>query len=142
MLWLSTKRSICHFNCATFRLPRVRSLHCPSKNFFFFFNANPLDRQHSQQVHGKRKGAQIYFGLSKVAQHFRLYQVALQRIALHFAKKDKHFCIPFVLLRFRKIKTVCFSFLQNESNEFNSILKFTFIRVKYSKDDYIYTYKI
>ena len=59
MLWLSTKRSICHFNCATFRLPRVRSLHCPSKNFFFFFNANPLDRQHSQQVHGKRKGAQM-----------------------------------------------------------------------------------
>ena len=32
MLWLSTERSNCHFNCATFRLSWVRSLHCLSKN--------------------------------------------------------------------------------------------------------------
>ena len=48
-LWLSTKRSNCHFNSATFLLPWVRSLHCPSKNFW----------QHSEQVHGKRKVGQL-----------------------------------------------------------------------------------
>ena len=37
MLWLSTKRSNCDSNYATFRLPWVHSVHCPSKNFFLFF---------------------------------------------------------------------------------------------------------
>ena len=40
MLWLSTKRSNCRFNCATFRLPCFLSLHCPSTNFFHVFDAN------------------------------------------------------------------------------------------------------
>ena len=56
MLWLSTKRSECHFNFATFRLPWARSLYCPSKNFF---HANSLDIQHSERAHGKRKVAQL-----------------------------------------------------------------------------------
>ena len=55
MLWLSTERSNCHFNCASFLLPWVRSLHCPSKDFFPFFYANSLERQHSERAHGKRK---------------------------------------------------------------------------------------
>ena len=37
MLWLSIKRSTCDSNYATFRLPWVHSLHCPSKNVFLFF---------------------------------------------------------------------------------------------------------
>ena len=37
MLWLSTKRNYCDSNYATFRLPWVHSLHCPSKKFFLFF---------------------------------------------------------------------------------------------------------
>ena len=36
MLWLSTERSNFYFNCATFRLSWVRSLHCPFKNVFLF----------------------------------------------------------------------------------------------------------
>ena len=44
-----------HFNCATFRLPWVRSLECLSKNFFLFFDANSLDRQHSERAHGTHK---------------------------------------------------------------------------------------
>ena len=40
MLWLSTERRNCHFNCATLRLPWIRSLHCPSKNFFLFFDVH------------------------------------------------------------------------------------------------------
>ena len=36
MHWISTEGSNCHFNCATFRLPWIRLLHCPSKNFFLF----------------------------------------------------------------------------------------------------------
>ena len=59
MLWLSKERSNCHFNCATFHLRWVRSLHCPSKNVFLFFDANISDRQHSEQGHGKRKVAQM-----------------------------------------------------------------------------------
>ena len=34
------------------------SLHCPFKNFFLFFDANYLDRQHSKRAHGERKVAQ------------------------------------------------------------------------------------
>ena len=41
-LWLSTNRS-----------------NCPSKNFFLFFDANSSDRQHREQVHGKRKVEQL-----------------------------------------------------------------------------------
>ena len=37
VLWLSTKRNKRDSNYAAFRLPWVHSLHCPSKNFFFFF---------------------------------------------------------------------------------------------------------
>ena len=33
MLWLSKERNCCRFHCATFRLPWVRSLRCPSKEF-------------------------------------------------------------------------------------------------------------
>ena len=58
-VWLSTERRNCHFNCATLHLPWVCSLHCPSKNFFLFFNANSLERQHNERVHGKRKVAQL-----------------------------------------------------------------------------------
>ena len=59
MLWLSTDRSNCHFNCATFRLPWIRSLHSPSKNFFLFSNVNSLGRQHSERAHGERNVAQL-----------------------------------------------------------------------------------
>ena len=59
MLWLSTERSNCHFNCANFRLPWVRSLHWPSKKVFLFFDANSLDRQHSERAHAKRKVSQL-----------------------------------------------------------------------------------
>ena len=59
MLWLSKERNSCRFNCATFRLPWVRSLHCPSKNLFLFFDANSLERQHIERAHGKRKVAQL-----------------------------------------------------------------------------------
>ena len=37
----------------------VGDLHCPSKNFFLFFDANSLERQHSDQAHGKRTGSTI-----------------------------------------------------------------------------------
>ena len=37
----------------------VHSLHFPSKNLFLFFDANSLDRQHSERVRGQRKVAQL-----------------------------------------------------------------------------------
>ena len=59
ILWLSTKRSNCHFNCATFLLPWVLLLKCPSKNVFLFY-ANSMDRWHcSERAHGKRKVLQL-----------------------------------------------------------------------------------
>ena len=58
-LCLSTKRSNCHFNFATFCLPWVWSAHCPSKNFFLLFDADSLDRQHSEWSPWQTKGSAI-----------------------------------------------------------------------------------
>ena len=41
------------------RLPWVRSLYYPSKNFFFFFHADSLERQQSERAYGKRKVEQL-----------------------------------------------------------------------------------
>ena len=37
----------------------LTSLHCPSKNFLLFFDANSLEIQYSERAHGKRKVAQL-----------------------------------------------------------------------------------
>ena len=92
MLWLSTKRSKCHFKCATFPLPWVHSLHCPSKNFFLFFDANSLDRQHSERAHGKRKVAQLKQFFSLDSQSILLWLFKERRAILVFY----NFEVPFV----------------------------------------------
>ena len=38
---------------------KVNELHSPSKNFFLFFDANSLERQHSKRTHDKPKVAQL-----------------------------------------------------------------------------------
>ena len=70
MLRLSTKRISCDYNYATFRLPWVHSLHCPSrnfflffrspsKNFFLFFDESFLNGPGSEPIPDKRKVAQL-----------------------------------------------------------------------------------